>query len=341
MSGGRVELGPRRRLVRGRARGLRHRRSRRSASASSASRSSWRSSPGCGRRRSASRSTYAGRHYPVVDSPALPKPVQRPARRSSSAAAGRSGRLALAARYAAEFNLPFAPARARSSSSATACARRARPSAATRPRCVYSAALVAVLRRATRPRSPAGRRRSAASPTSCASNGAAGTVAGGGGDAAPVARRRRRADLPAGARPRRPRPPRPGRPRRWRHCSPDAPASTSLGSGHGRRRVLLRSHLPVGLDHEPLHGRGRPSARPGQVDWKFICLRMVNETKDYDREFPAGYVNAHGGGRRMLRIAAAAGTTVATTPWPRSTPRSARSSTRAAARPRSARPTTA
>ena len=29
-------------------------------------------------------------------------------------------------------------------------------------------------------------------------------------------------------------------------------------------------------------------------------------TKDYDREFPAGYVNAHGGGRRMLRIAAAA-----------------------------------
>jgi hypothetical protein len=43
-----------------------------------------------------------------------------------------------------------------------------------------------------------------------------------------------------------------------------------------------------------------------EVDWKFICLRMVNETKDYDREFPAGYVNAHGGGRRMLRIAAAA-----------------------------------
>ena len=43
-----------------------------------------------------------------------------------------------------------------------------------------------------------------------------------------------------------------------------------------------------------------------QVEWKFICLRMVNETKDYDREFPAGYVNAHGGGRRMLRIAAAA-----------------------------------
>jgi hypothetical protein len=42
------------------------------------------------------------------------------------------------------------------------------------------------------------------------------------------------------------------------------------------------------------------------VDWRFICLRMVNEKKDYERDFPAGYVNSHGGGRRMLRIAAAA-----------------------------------
>jgi 2-hydroxychromene-2-carboxylate isomerase len=42
------------------------------------------------------------------------------------------------------------------------------------------------------------------------------------------------------------------------------------------------------------------------VDWRFICLRMVNEEKDYDREFPPGYVNAHLAGHRMLRIAAAA-----------------------------------
>ena len=42
------------------------------------------------------------------------------------------------------------------------------------------------------------------------------------------------------------------------------------------------------------------------IDWRFICLRMVNEEKDYEREFPQGYINAHGGGRRMLRIAAAA-----------------------------------
>jgi hypothetical protein len=42
------------------------------------------------------------------------------------------------------------------------------------------------------------------------------------------------------------------------------------------------------------------------IDWRFICLRMVNEERDYERDFPEGYVNAHGGGRRMLRIAAAA-----------------------------------
>ena len=42
------------------------------------------------------------------------------------------------------------------------------------------------------------------------------------------------------------------------------------------------------------------------VDWRFICLRMVNEEKDYDRAFPPGYVHAHTAGQRMLRIAAAA-----------------------------------
>jgi Mycothiol-dependent nitroreductase Rv2466c len=41
------------------------------------------------------------------------------------------------------------------------------------------------------------------------------------------------------------------------------------------------------------------------VDWRFICLRMVNEDKEYEREFPPGYVNAHTAGQRMLRIAAA------------------------------------
>jgi 2-hydroxychromene-2-carboxylate isomerase len=48
------------------------------------------------------------------------------------------------------------------------------------------------------------------------------------------------------------------------------------------------------------------SQRDLDVDWRFICLRMVNEQKDYERDFPQGYVNAHGAGLRMLRIAAAA-----------------------------------
>lgn len=42
------------------------------------------------------------------------------------------------------------------------------------------------------------------------------------------------------------------------------------------------------------------------VDWRFICLRIVNAEKDYGKDFPDGYVNAHGGGMRMLRVAAAA-----------------------------------
>jgi 2-hydroxychromene-2-carboxylate isomerase len=41
------------------------------------------------------------------------------------------------------------------------------------------------------------------------------------------------------------------------------------------------------------------------VDWRFICLRMVNEDKEYEKDFPPGYVNAHTAGQRMLRIAAA------------------------------------
>jgi Mycothiol-dependent nitroreductase Rv2466c len=42
------------------------------------------------------------------------------------------------------------------------------------------------------------------------------------------------------------------------------------------------------------------------VDWRFICLRMVNEDKEYEKDFPPGYVHAHTAGQRMLRIAAAA-----------------------------------
>lgn len=42
------------------------------------------------------------------------------------------------------------------------------------------------------------------------------------------------------------------------------------------------------------------------VDWRFISLRLINSDKDYERDFPAGYVHGHTAGLRLLRIAAAA-----------------------------------
>ena len=41
------------------------------------------------------------------------------------------------------------------------------------------------------------------------------------------------------------------------------------------------------------------------VDWRFISLRFLNEGKDYDRDFPPGYLALHTKGLRMLRVAAA------------------------------------
>lgn len=50
---------------------------------------------------------YAGRHYSVVDSPALPKPVQRPHPPIVIGGGGPKRTPALAARFADEFNLAF------------------------------------------------------------------------------------------------------------------------------------------------------------------------------------------------------------------------------------------
>lgn len=50
---------------------------------------------------------YTGRHYTVSDSPALPKPVQRPHPPIVIGGGGPKRTPALAARYAAEFNLAF------------------------------------------------------------------------------------------------------------------------------------------------------------------------------------------------------------------------------------------
>ena len=46
------------------------------------------------------------------------------------------------------------------------------------------------------------------------------------------------------------------------------------------------------------------SQREYSVDWRLICLSILNEDKDYD-EFPEGYWELHNIGRRMLRVAQA------------------------------------
>ncbi|MEV6707086.1 LLM class F420-dependent oxidoreductase [Micromonospora wenchangensis] len=50
---------------------------------------------------------FAGKHYPVTDSPALPKPVQQPRPPILLGGKGPKRTPRLAARYADEFNLPF------------------------------------------------------------------------------------------------------------------------------------------------------------------------------------------------------------------------------------------
>jgi hypothetical protein len=41
------------------------------------------------------------------------------------------------------------------------------------------------------------------------------------------------------------------------------------------------------------------------VDWRFISLRILNADVDYEAEFPPEYVEGHGAGLRLLRVAAA------------------------------------
>jgi F420-dependent oxidoreductase-like protein len=53
------------------------------------------------------RFSYAGRHYQLADSPALPKPVQRPRPPVIVGGGGQTRTPRLAARFADEFNVPF------------------------------------------------------------------------------------------------------------------------------------------------------------------------------------------------------------------------------------------
>ena len=41
------------------------------------------------------------------------------------------------------------------------------------------------------------------------------------------------------------------------------------------------------------------------VDWRFISLRLLNQAKDYEKDFPPGYIAGHGSGQKLLRVAAA------------------------------------
>ena len=41
------------------------------------------------------------------------------------------------------------------------------------------------------------------------------------------------------------------------------------------------------------------------VNWRFICLRLLNEHKNYDTDFPDRYIAGHGSGLKLLRVAAA------------------------------------
>jgi 2-hydroxychromene-2-carboxylate isomerase len=46
--------------------------------------------------------------------------------------------------------------------------------------------------------------------------------------------------------------------------------------------------------------------RDATVEWRFISLSMVNESRDYATDFPPAYPVLHGLGRTVLRVAAAA-----------------------------------
>ena len=74
--------------------------------------------------------SFAGRDYEVTDSPALPKPVQRPRPPVIVGGAGARRTPALAARLADEFNVPFHPPEGSAPSSA-GCGRPARTSGGT------------------------------------------------------------------------------------------------------------------------------------------------------------------------------------------------------------------
>ena len=172
-----------------------------SASASTASRSSSPSSPACGRRRSASAFTFDGGHYPVTDSPALPKPVQDGGVPIIVGGGGPSARRPWPPATPPSSTRRSSPSTASPSSAgavAAACAAIGRDPASMR----FSAAAVVCRRRRRGRVRAAGRRRSVGSPAELRADRRRRNARRGRRRVGTVVRGRRRAPLPPGARPR-------------------------------------------------------------------------------------------------------------------------------------------
>ena len=168
-----------------------------------------------------------GRYYQVVDSPGLPKPVQRPGPPIIVGGGGTQAHARPGARFAAEFNRAFAPLRELRGPARRGCEAACTAIGRDPATMVYSAALVlcvgrdeaewraalrghrARARRAPRQRRRRPRARGGATLQRWYEAGAT--------------------RLPAGARPQRPRPPRAGR-RRGRPPAPLTPRSCDLTS---------------------------------------------------------------------------------------------------------------
>ena len=191
-----------------------------SARGSTDSRSSWRSSPGCGARRTGE--TYSFDGDALRRSPTRPRSrsrSRRAARRSSSVARDRRAHRRWPREYASEFNFAFAPVEAFTEQRdrvVAACETIDRDPATM----MWSTAVVRVLRRSTRPSVV---RRAAAigrDPDELRRNGGGRDDRRDCGDAPAMDRRRRRPDLPSDPRPRRPRAPRRPRDRGARLTDP-------------------------------------------------------------------------------------------------------------------------
>ena len=109
--------------------------------------------------------SFSGEHYTLVDSPALPKPVQSPRPPLVLGGSGKRRSAALAARYADEYNSSF-----RQVEEMDEIFGRVRAAAEkTGRQLVYSAGQVVCAAAQTKPRSPGAPHRSAARSMSCAS----------------------------------------------------------------------------------------------------------------------------------------------------------------------------